>query len=126
MKLSSSSLLLSPGITLGPRELEDPTREVLFLRPIPLTPGRGAIGMKSLSSSLSLSLSPAITLEPRELDDAAREVLLLRSVPLAAEPSTASPLPSAILILLFHLLRQPGTPPYQTTYTFLKSEGCLC
>src|SRR5438105_490771 len=108
MKSSSSSLSLSPGITLGPRELEDPAREVLLLRPIPLAPGRGAIGMKSSSSPLSLSLSPAITLEPRELDDAAREVLLLRSVPLSAEPSTAYPLPSAIPILLFHLLRQPG------------------
>src|SRR5207244_211498 len=124
MKSSSSSLSLSPGITLGPRELEDPTREVLLVRPIPLAPGQGAIGMKSPSSSLSLS--PAITLEPRELDDAAREVLLLRYVPLAAEPSTTSPLPSSIPILPFHLLRQPGYTPYQTTYTFLKSEGCLC
>jgi len=62
----------------------------------------------------------------RELDDAAREVLLLHSVPLATKPSTAYPLPSAIPILLFHLLRQPGYTPYQTTYTFLKSEGCLC
>ena len=124
MKSSSSSLSLSPGITLGPRELEDPAREVLLVRPIPLAPGRGAIGMKSSSSSLSLS--PAITLEPRELDDAAREVLLLRSVPLGVEPSTASPLKSAIPILLFRLLRQPGYTPYQTTYTFLKSEGCLC
>src|SRR5438105_9550744 len=126
MKSSSSSLSLSPGITLGPRELEDPAREVLLLCPIPLTPGREAIGMKSSSSSLSLSLSPAITLEPRELDDVAREVLLLRSVPLTVEPSTASPLSSAILILLFRLLRQPGYTPYQTTYTFLKCEGCLC
>ena len=109
MKSLSSSLSLSPGITLGPRELEDPVREVLLLRPIPLAQDRGAIGMKSSSSSLSLS--PAITLEPRELDDAAREVLLLRSVPLTAEPSTASPLPSAIPILLFHLLRQPGYTP---------------
>src|SRR5438128_4735471 len=106
MKSLSSSLAMSPGITLGPRELEDPTREVLLVRPIPLALGRGAIGMKSSSSSLSLS--PAITLEPRELDDAAREVLLLRSVPLAAEPSMASPLPSSISILLFLLLRQPG------------------
>src|SRR5207253_2051227 len=65
MKSSSSSLSLSPGITLGPRELEDPAREVLFIRSIPLAPARGAIGMKSSSSSLS----PAITLEPRELDD---------------------------------------------------------
>ena len=120
MKSSSSSL--SPGITLGPRELEDPPRELLLVGLIPLAPGRGAIGMKSSSSSLS----PAITLEPRELDDAAREVLLLRSVPLGAKPSMASPLKSAIPILLFHLLRQPGYTPYQTTYTFLKSEGCLC
>src|SRR6266508_2222004 len=124
MKSSSSSLSLSPGITLGPRELEDPAREVLLLRPIPLTPAQGAISMKSSLSSLSLS--PAITLEPRELDDAAREVLLLRSVPLAAEPSTASPLPLAIPILLFRLLRQAGYTPYQTTYIFLKSEGYLC
>src|SRR6266540_3351185 len=124
MKSSSSSLSLSPGITFGPRELEDPVREMLLVCPIPLAPGRGAIGMKS--SSLSLSLSPAITLEPRELDDAAREVLLLLSIPLAAEPSMASPLPSAIPILLFRLLRQPGYTPYQTTYTFLKSEGYLC
>ena len=87
MKSSSSSL--SPGITLGPREVEDPVHEVLLVRPIPLAPGRGAICMKSSSSSLSLS--PAITLEPREMDDAAREVLFLRSVPLAAEPSKASP-----------------------------------
>src|SRR6266540_1218140 len=113
MKSSSSLLSLSPGITLGPRELEDPAREVLLLRPIPLAPGRGAIGMKS---SLSLLLlSPAITLEPRELDNAAREVLLLRSIPLAAEPSTASPLPSAIPILLLRLCANQGTPPYQTT-----------
>ena len=119
---SSSSLSLSPGITLGPREVEDPAREVLLVRPIPLAPDRGAIGMKSSLSSLSL----AIILEPHELDDAAHEVLLLRSIPLAAEPSTASPLPSAIPILLFRLLRQPGYTPYQTTYTFLKSEGCLC
>ena len=101
MKSPSSSL--SPGITLGPREVEDPAREVLLVRHIPLAPSRGAIGMKSSSSSLSLS--PAITLEPREMDDAARQVLLLRSVPLAAEPSTASPLLSAIPILLFRLLR---------------------
>src|SRR5438128_1630820 len=101
MKSSSSSLSLSPGITLGPRELEDPMREVLLLRPIPLAPAQGAIGMKSSSSSLSLSL--AITLEPRELDDATREVLLLRYIPLTTEPSTASPLPSAIPILLFRL-----------------------
>src|SRR6266540_3660584 len=59
----------------------------------------------------SLSLSPAITLEPREMDDTAREVLLLRFVPLAAEPFTASPLLSAIPILLFRLLRQPGYTP---------------
>src|SRR5438128_3416371 len=117
MKSSSSSL--SPGITLGPRELEDPPRELLLVGPIPLAPGQGAIGMKSSSSSLS----PAITLEPRELDDAAHEVLLLLSVPLGAEPSTASPLKLAIPILLFRLLRQPGYTPYQTTYTFLQSEG---
>ena len=122
MKSPLSLLSLSPGITLGPRELEDPPRELLLVGPIPLALGRGAIGMKSSSSSLS----PAITLEPRELDDTAREVLLLRSVPLTAEPSTTSPLPSAIPILLFRLLRQPGYTPYQTTYTFLKSEGCLC
>ena len=117
MKSLSSSL--SPGITLGPRELEDPPRELLLVGPIPLTPGRGVIGMKSSSSSLSLSLllSAAITLEPREMDDTTREVLLLRYVPLAAEPSTASPLLSAIPILLFRLLRQPGYTPYQTTYT---------
>ena len=123
MKSLSSSLSLSPGNTLGPRELEDPAREMLLLRPIPPAPGRGAIGMKSASSLLSLS--PPITLEPREMDDAVREVLLLRSVPLAAEPSTASPLLSTIPILLFRLLRQPGYTPYQTTYTFLKSEGYL-
>ena len=97
---------------------------MLLLRLIPLALARGAIGMKASSSSLSLS--PAITLEPRELDDAVREVLLLRSVRLAAEPSTVSPLPSAIPILLFRILRQPGYTPYQTTYTFLKSEGYLC
>src|SRR5438132_1926901 len=107
MKSSSSSLSLSPGITLGPRELEDPAREVFLLRPKPLAPGRGAIGMKSSSSSLSLSL--AITLEPRELDDAAREVLLLCFVPLAAEPSTASPLPSPFFYLTF--CANQGTPP---------------
>src|SRR5438105_12399654 len=102
MKSLSSSLSLSSGITLDPRELEDPAREVLLVHPIPLTPGRGAIGMKSSSS-----LSPTIILEPHELDDTTREVLLLHSVPLTAEPSTASPIPSAILILLFLLFLQP-------------------
>src|SRR5438128_20323 len=115
MKSSSSSL--SPGITLGPHELEDPPRELLLVGPIPLSPGRGAIGMKSSSSS---SLSPAITLEPRELDDAAREVLLLRSVPLGVEPSTVSPLKSAIPILLFRLLRQSGYTPCNNIYMCVK------
>src|SRR6266508_1460118 len=64
MKSSSSSLSLSPGITLDPRELEDPVREVLLVRSIPLAPGRGAISMKSSLLSLSSSsLSPAIILE---------------------------------------------------------------
>ena len=39
MKSSSSSLSLSPDITLGPHELEDLAREVLLVRPIPLAPG---------------------------------------------------------------------------------------
>ena len=124
MKSSSLSLSLSPGITLGPRELEDPAREVLLVRPIPFAPGRGAIGLKSSSSSLSLS--PAITLEPRELDDAAHEVLLLRSFPLAVELSWLFLFHQQSLFSYFTFCANRGTPPYQTTYTFLKSEGYLC